>query len=146
MSLIEGIGDDLLCAVGFLVFLGIVSLAWFSTRVNHIPLPNTLFIIERRTRRRNGTSEIHRVLVDRSNVSAFQKRRKRNVPVPRQLPVMKQHLHHQHSQSDRIPPLSTNRTSSQSWKTIHNCHNEFSFIDRAKSTRPMPNKRPLQRL
>lgn len=57
MSLIEGIGDDLLYAVGFLGFLGIISLAWFSTRVNQIPFPSTLFIIERRTRRRNGTSK-----------------------------------------------------------------------------------------
>lgn len=53
MSLIEGIGDDLLCVLVFLVFIGIVSLAWLSTHVNHIQFPSTLFIIERRTRRRN---------------------------------------------------------------------------------------------
>lgn len=55
MSLIEGIGDDFLYAVGFLVFLGIVALAWLSTHVNHFHFPTTLFIIERQTRRRNGT-------------------------------------------------------------------------------------------
>lgn len=54
MSFIEGIGDDFLYAFGFLFFIGIVSLAWLSTHVNHIQFPTTLFIIERRTRRRNG--------------------------------------------------------------------------------------------
>jgi len=54
MSFIEGIGDDLLYAFGFLVFIGVVTLAWFSTHVNHIHFPTTLFVIERRTRRRNG--------------------------------------------------------------------------------------------
>lgn len=54
MSFIEGIGDDFLYAFGFLLFIGIVSLAWLSTHVNHIHFPTTLFIIERRTRRRNG--------------------------------------------------------------------------------------------
>jgi len=53
MSFIEGIGDDFLYAFAFLLFMGIVSLAWFSTHVNHIHFPTTLFIIERRTRRRN---------------------------------------------------------------------------------------------
>jgi hypothetical protein len=54
MSFIEGIGDDFLYAFGFLFFIGIVCLAWYSTHVNHIHFPTTLFIIERRTRRRNG--------------------------------------------------------------------------------------------
>ncbi len=54
MSFIEGIGDDFLYAFGFLLFIGIVSLAWLSTHVNHIHFPTTLFIIERRTRIRNG--------------------------------------------------------------------------------------------
>jgi predicted CDP-diglyceride synthetase/phosphatidate cytidylyltransferase len=54
MSFIEGIGDDFLYAFGFLLFIGIVSLAWLSTHVNHIHFPATLFIIERRTRLRNG--------------------------------------------------------------------------------------------
>ncbi|CAF0863277.1 unnamed protein product [Rotaria sordida] len=53
MSFIEGIGDDFLYAFGFLLFIGIVSLAWLSTRVNYIHFPATLFIIERRTRRNN---------------------------------------------------------------------------------------------
>lgn len=55
MSFIEGIGDDLLYAVAFLVFIGIVTLAWCSTHVNSIHFPTALFIIERRSRRRNGT-------------------------------------------------------------------------------------------
>ena len=54
MSFIEGIGDDFLYAFGFLVFIAIVTLAWFSTHVNHLHFPTTLFIIERRTRRRDG--------------------------------------------------------------------------------------------
>jgi hypothetical protein len=54
MSFIEGIGDDLLYAFSFLLFIGIISLAWISTNVNQIHLPSTLFIIERRTHRRNG--------------------------------------------------------------------------------------------
>lgn len=54
MSLIEGIGDDLLYAFGFLLFIGLISLAWLSTHVNYTHLPATLFIIERRTRRNNG--------------------------------------------------------------------------------------------
>jgi hypothetical protein len=58
MSFIEGIGDDLLYAFGFLLFIGLISLAWLSTHVNHIHFPNTLFIIERRTRRRNGKKNI----------------------------------------------------------------------------------------
>ncbi|CAF3247457.1 unnamed protein product [Rotaria socialis] len=53
MSFIEGIGDDFLYALGFFLFIGIVSLAWFSTHVNYIHFPPTLFIIERRTRRNN---------------------------------------------------------------------------------------------
>lgn len=59
MSFIEGIGDDLLYAAVFLLFIGIVSLAWLSTHVNHIHFPATLFIIERRTRRRNGNLYIY---------------------------------------------------------------------------------------
>ncbi len=54
MSFIEGIGDDFLYAFAFLFFIGIVSLAWLSTHVNHIQFPTTLFVIERRTRRRYG--------------------------------------------------------------------------------------------
>lgn len=54
MSLIEGIGDDLLSVFVLLIFIGIVSLAWLSTHVNYFHFPATLFIIERRTRRRNG--------------------------------------------------------------------------------------------
>lgn len=54
MSLIEGIGDDLLYVFVVLVFIGIITLAWFSTHVNHIYFPTTLFIIERRTRTRDG--------------------------------------------------------------------------------------------
>jgi uncharacterized membrane protein YhhN len=55
MSFIEGIGDDFLYAFGFLVFIGIICLAWLSTHVNHLHFPTTLFIIERRTaRQRNG--------------------------------------------------------------------------------------------
>ncbi|CAF3026343.1 unnamed protein product [Rotaria sp. Silwood2] len=53
MSFIEGIGDDFLYVFGFLLFIGIVSLAWLSTHVNYIHFPTTLFIIERRTRRNN---------------------------------------------------------------------------------------------
>lgn len=53
MSFIEGIGDDLLYAFGFLVLIGIICLAWLSTHVNNIHLPTTLLVIERRTRRRN---------------------------------------------------------------------------------------------
>ncbi|CAF0771851.1 unnamed protein product [Adineta steineri] len=60
MSLIEGIGDDFLFVFGFLIFIGIITLAWFSTRVNHIHFPATLFIIERRTRRRNEEEESER--------------------------------------------------------------------------------------
>jgi len=55
MSFIEGIGDDFLYVIGFLVFIGIVSLAWFSTHVNQLHFPPTLFIIERRTQRRNDS-------------------------------------------------------------------------------------------
>ena len=54
MSFIEGIGDDILYVFGFLLFLGMIPLAWLSTHVNNIHLPATLFIIERRTHRRNG--------------------------------------------------------------------------------------------
>ena len=54
MSFIEGIGDDFLYAFGFLLFIGLITLAWLSTHVNNIHFPTTLFIIERRTRRRNG--------------------------------------------------------------------------------------------
>ncbi|UJR31589.1 hypothetical protein I4U23_019075 [Adineta vaga] len=57
MSFIEGIGDDFLYAFGFLVFISIVILAWFSTHVNYIHFPATLFIIERRSRTRNEESE-----------------------------------------------------------------------------------------
>jgi hypothetical protein len=59
MSLIEGIGDDFLYAFIFLLFVGIVSLSWLSTHVNNIHLPSTLFIIERRTHRRNGSIDIY---------------------------------------------------------------------------------------
>ena len=55
MSLIEGIGDDFLYVVILLVLVGVISLAWISTNVNQIPFPTTLFIIERRTSRRNRT-------------------------------------------------------------------------------------------
>jgi hypothetical protein len=48
MSFIEGIGDDILYAFSFLLFLGIISLAWLSTRVNQIDLPSAFFVIERR--------------------------------------------------------------------------------------------------
>jgi len=58
MSFIEGIGDDLLYAIGFLLFIGIIFLSWLSTHVNHIHLPTTLFVIERRTYRRNGNISI----------------------------------------------------------------------------------------
>ena len=58
MSFIEGIGDDFLYLFGFLFFIGIVSLAWLSTHVNYINFPTTLFIIERRTHRRNGDLSI----------------------------------------------------------------------------------------
>ncbi|CAF0774741.1 unnamed protein product [Adineta ricciae] len=60
MSFIEGIGDDLLYAFGFLFFISIVTLAWFSTHVNYIHFPTTLFIIERRTRTRNEEEESER--------------------------------------------------------------------------------------
>ncbi|CAF1127897.1 unnamed protein product [Adineta steineri] len=53
MSFIEGIGDDFLYAFIFLIFIGIVCLAWLSTHVNNVHLPTTLFIIERRTHRTN---------------------------------------------------------------------------------------------
>ncbi|CAF3740348.1 unnamed protein product [Rotaria sp. Silwood1] len=53
MSFIEGIGDDLLYTFCFILFIGTVSLAWLSSHVNNIHLPTTLFIIERRTHRRN---------------------------------------------------------------------------------------------
>ncbi|CAF1631245.1 unnamed protein product [Adineta ricciae] len=53
MSFIEGIGDDFLYALIFLLFLGIVSFSWLSTHVNNIHSPPTLFVIERRSRRRN---------------------------------------------------------------------------------------------
>lgn len=59
MSFIEGIGDDLLYAVGFLVFIGIIFLAWLSTHVNHIHLPTTLFVIERQTHQTNGSIYIY---------------------------------------------------------------------------------------
>ena len=54
MSFIEGIGDDLLYPFSFLLLIGIVFLAWLSTHVDQIPLPTTLFIIERRSHLRNG--------------------------------------------------------------------------------------------
>lgn len=72
MSFIEGIGDDFLYVFGFLLFLGIVSLAWFSTYVNQIHFPTTLFIIERRTRRRNGTEKTkERTLIREICASCF---------------------------------------------------------------------------
>ncbi|CAF0823303.1 unnamed protein product [Didymodactylos carnosus] len=52
--LIEGIGDDVIFVVGFLFFGCIILLAWLSTDVSHIHFPTTLFIIERRSRRRNS--------------------------------------------------------------------------------------------
>ncbi|CAF3959384.1 unnamed protein product, partial [Rotaria magnacalcarata] len=60
MSFIEGVGDDLLYAFSFLGFLGIIILAWFSSHVNNIHLPATLFIIERRTRLRNDNEQAER--------------------------------------------------------------------------------------
>ncbi len=60
MSFIEGIGDDLLYAIGFLLFIGIIFLSWLSTHVNHIHLPTTLFVIERRTYRRNVNISIRK--------------------------------------------------------------------------------------
>ncbi len=59
MSFIEGIGDDFLYAFGFLLFIGIISLAWLSTHVHHIHLPTTLFVVERQTHRRNGNTIVH---------------------------------------------------------------------------------------
>ena len=56
MSFIEGIGDDFLYALIFLIFLGIVSVSWLSTHVNNIHSSPTLFVIERRNHRRNGKS------------------------------------------------------------------------------------------
>jgi len=67
MSFIEGIGDDFLYVIGFLVFIGIVSLAWFSTHVNQLHFPPTLFIIERRTQRRNDNEEIDQTSSTPSN-------------------------------------------------------------------------------
>lgn len=67
MSLIEGIGDDLLYAVGFLIFLGIVSLAWLSSHVTNIHLPTTLFIIERRTGRNEESTRAGSVSPPRSS-------------------------------------------------------------------------------
>ncbi|CAF3880245.1 unnamed protein product, partial [Rotaria sp. Silwood1] len=61
MSFIEGIGDDLLYTFCFILFIGTVSLAWLSSHVNNIHLPTTLFIIERRTHRRNGKEQSERI-------------------------------------------------------------------------------------
>ncbi|CAF1028994.1 unnamed protein product [Rotaria sordida] len=58
MSFIEGIGDDLLHAFCFILFIGIVSFAWLSSHVNYIHLPTTLFIIERRIHRRNEEQQL----------------------------------------------------------------------------------------
>jgi hypothetical protein len=63
MSFIEGIGDDLLVVFGFLLFIGVVSLAWLSTHVHNIHLPTTLFIIERRTDRRNGNIYSNKTII-----------------------------------------------------------------------------------
>jgi hypothetical protein len=52
MSFIE---DDFLYAFGFLLFIGIIYLAWLSTHVDHIHLPTTLFVVEQQTHRRNAS-------------------------------------------------------------------------------------------
>ncbi|CAF0947533.1 unnamed protein product [Didymodactylos carnosus] len=52
--LIEGIGDDVIIVATILFFVCVIAFAWLSTYVNHIHFPTTLFIIERRSRRRNS--------------------------------------------------------------------------------------------
>lgn len=63
MSIVEGIGDDLIYAFSFIIFIGIISLAWLSSHVHQIYAPPTLFIIERRSHRRNGTINFTKITI-----------------------------------------------------------------------------------
>lgn len=51
MSLIEGIGDDVITILFLLFMLVIVIMAWLSTNVRDLPRPTNFYFIERNTGR-----------------------------------------------------------------------------------------------
>lgn len=58
MSMIEGIGDEVVQFFSAVIIVGVALLAWWSTNITEGPLIRTVLILERRSRNRTATEVV----------------------------------------------------------------------------------------